>query len=273
MNDNPLVSVIITTKNEASHIRQLLESIKNQTYSNIEIIVIDNNSIDATKGIANQYTQHVFNFGPERSAQRNFGAMKAKGKYVVFLDADMILEPTVIEECVQMMQTRNQELLALVIPEKSIGTGFWTACKALERSYYEGVDWMEAARWYKKTIFIKLKGYDETLTGPEDFELPQRVIHTYGNVIGRIHSYIFHDEGNLTLAKTLTKKYYYGRKMRRYRQIARKSAFMKQSSLWARYALFIKHPKKLLDDPIHALGMFVLKTAEMIALGLGGMIG
>jgi len=53
--NNLLVSVIITTKNSSSTLINCLESIKKQTYKNIEIILVDNNSIDRTKEIASKY--------------------------------------------------------------------------------------------------------------------------------------------------------------------------------------------------------------------------
>ena len=78
----PLVSIVVTTKNEEKNIENCLNSIKNQNYpqNKIEIIVVDNNSIDKTKQIALRYTDKVYNFGPERSAQRNFGVKKSKWK-------------------------------------------------------------------------------------------------------------------------------------------------------------------------------------------------
>ena len=97
----PLVSVIVTTKEEQQHLPDCLNSIQNQIYKNIEIIVVDNNSIDKTKEIAKTYTDNVYNKGPERSAQRNYGIKKAKGKYIIYLDADMRLQPNLIEECVK----------------------------------------------------------------------------------------------------------------------------------------------------------------------------
>ena len=68
------VSVIVTTKNEEKNIENCLRSIKAQTYpqEKIEIIVVDNNSTDKTKEIGKRYTERVYNFGPERSAQRKF---------------------------------------------------------------------------------------------------------------------------------------------------------------------------------------------------------
>jgi len=75
-----LVSVIITTRNEEKNIENCLQSIWMQTYPHdkIEIIVVDNNSTDRTKEIVARYTEKVYNFGPERSAQRNFGVGQAR---------------------------------------------------------------------------------------------------------------------------------------------------------------------------------------------------
>ena len=69
----PLVSIIVPTYNSEKFLEGCLESIQKQTYSHIELIVVDNNSKDNTKEIARKYTEKVFNQGPERSAQVNFG--------------------------------------------------------------------------------------------------------------------------------------------------------------------------------------------------------
>ncbi len=70
-----LVSVIVTTKNEEKNIANCLKSIKGQSYpqEKIQIIVVDNNSSDSTTKIAKRFTDKVYNKGPERSAQRNYG--------------------------------------------------------------------------------------------------------------------------------------------------------------------------------------------------------
>jgi len=57
----PLVSIIIPTYNSARTLEQCLISIVAQDYKDIEIIVVDNNSTDTTKEIAQKYTQNVFN--------------------------------------------------------------------------------------------------------------------------------------------------------------------------------------------------------------------
>ncbi len=267
----PFVSIIITTRNEEQHILACLESIKKQTYKLIEIIVVDNHSTDKTKAVARDYTRLVFDAGPERSAQRNFGAKKANGEYLLFLDADMMLTPRVVAQCVE--EADRRDFGALVIPEKSVGIGFWARCKALERECYEGVEWMEAARFYEKKLFNSADGFDERLTGPEDFELSQRIKATVEpKQLGRIDQYILHDEGELTLANLIQKKYYYGKRMDRYKKLTESRRFFeKQANIFFRFGLFFRHPKMFIRDPIGAFGMLIMKTLEMAALGVGGL--
>jgi len=155
----PLVSVIVPTYNSANFLRVCLDSIKNQTYTNIELVVIDNNSKDNTKQIASEYTTNVFNQGPERSFQRNYGVEQSKGEYVVIIDSDMKLSEKVITECINKF-ANDKNITGLVIPEESFGKGFWAQCKKLEKSFYVGISWMEAARAFKRETYISLGGYD-----------------------------------------------------------------------------------------------------------------
>jgi len=283
MKNQPLVSVIIPTKNSQRTIGLCLRSIKNQTYKNIEIIVVDNNSKDKTKEIAKQYTKLVFNKGPERSAQRNYGARKARGEYLLFIDSDMELSKTVVEECIDKFnkqksiskdsrfETQDLKFGGIVIPEESVGEGFWARCKALERSFYVGVDWIEAARFFPKKIFEEFNGYDEEQTGTEDYDLPQRIKEKYGDgAIGRIKSFIYHNEGKLSLIDTLKKKYYYAKKLDIYKsKSANQDLYKKQSSIIERYKLYFSSPKKLFRNPFLGLGMLFMKACEFVAGGLG----
>ncbi len=146
MVENDFVSVIVPTKNSEATLDRCLSSIKNQTYKSIEIIVVDNNSVDKSKAIAGKYTKKVYNKGPERSSQRNFGSQEAQGDYLVFIDSDMELMPNVIEECVEVAQSMSVE--AVVIPEISVGETFWAKCKALEKRCYMEDETIEAARFF-----------------------------------------------------------------------------------------------------------------------------
>src|SRR5436305_954553 len=106
--NQPTVSVIVPTLNSSTVLENCLKSIHDQSYPHIELIVVDNNSKDATREIAARFTKHVYNQGPERSAQRNFGVEKATGKYVAIIDSDMELSREVIAEAVAVMETDSK---------------------------------------------------------------------------------------------------------------------------------------------------------------------
>lgn len=261
----PLVSVLVHTRNSQRTIRQHLESIKKQSYPKIEIIVVDNNSEDNTKKIAREFTDKVFNFGPERSAQRNFAAKKAKGDYYLVPDSDMMLTREVVKECVDLV-TKQPEIKEVVIPEKSFGKGFWPQVKALERECYLGDQTIEAARFFEKKVFWEMGGYDEKMTGPEDWDLPQRIAQKYP--VGRIKAQIFHDEGEMGLFDYCQRKYYYSQGVPRYLQKQDKG-IIDYSTIYFLRPAFYRHWRELLANPILTLGLFVLLSGEQIS----GLIG
>ena len=203
----PKVSVIVTTKNESNNIERFFKSVKNQTYKNLELIVVDNNSFDQTVLISRKYTTKIFNYGPERSAQRNYGAKKSTGQYLLFLDADMELSPNVVNDCV--IKSLHFHLKILTIPETTVGQGLMPQVRKFEREmYFENADY-EVSRFFEKNVFDEFGGYDENLTGPEDYDLPYRMRSKYKS--GRIDSFIYHHEEGLTLSRLLKKKYYYAK--------------------------------------------------------------
>lgn len=263
----PLISVIVTTRNNTETLDACLQSIIDQSYEAIELIVVDNNSTDDTKEIARHYTKHVFNKGPERSAQRNYAIQKAKGEYVLIIDSDMELSGEVVESCVEMVQA-NADFKALIIPEKSFGEGYWARCKSLERSYYVGVDSIEAARFFDKNLYQKVGGYNETMTGGEDWDFTNRIRKVVR--VGRSQAYIYHNEGRLYFGKTLKKMYYYGSHAAEYfAENPTQSIVADQSGPLARFKLFFSKPGKLFRNPFVSVGMLTLKTAEYGAGGLG----
>lgn len=261
----PLVSIIVPTYNSAPTLAACLQSIADQTYEAIELVVVDNSSKDNTQEIAKQFTQHVFTKGPERSAQRNYGVSIAKGDYVVIIDSDMELKPRVIETCVAKV-TANPAIGGIVIPEESFGKGFWAQCKRLERSFYVGVSWMEAARFYRKDLYKQLGGYNEDLVSGEDWDLSQRI----GVIapLDRVDQFIMHNEGHLHLARTLKKKYYYAQKFAEYLEANKNTEQVgSQIGLFGRYKLYLSKPGKLFRNPFLGVGMLFMKTCEF---GFGG---
>jgi len=253
-----LVSVVVTTKNEEVNIGRFLESVKNQSYKNIEIIVVDNFSTDKTMEIAQRYTNKIFSFGPERSNQRNYGAKKSKGQYLVFLDADMELTKEVIKDCLQTVIKSQKQIL--VIPETTVGGSFLARIRKFEREMYAYEDNFEVPRFFKRDIFLKYGGYDPDLTGPEDYDLPFRIKEKY--LIGRSNEYVYHHEEGLTLSKLLTKKFYYAKKGAKY-------AFKHPKLIWVQGTIifrkvYLKNWKKFLRNPVLGISFIFVRFFETI---------
>ena len=255
------VSVIITTRNEEKHIKNCLQSIKDQKFdqNSLEIIVVDNNSIDRTKFIAAEFTSNVFNLGPERSAQRNFGVRKSQGKYILYLDADMILAPLIISECVKKCE--DDDLVALYIPERIIGESFWNKVRNFERSFYNATD-IDCVRFVLRDIFNKLKGFDLSMTGPEDWDFDRRT-RELGKT-GITSTPLSHNEGLFKLTSYLVKKGYYCRTFDIYikKWGSDDSIIKKQLGFYYRFfGVFFENGKwkKLIFHPVLALGMYFLR--------------
>jgi arabinofuranan 3-O-arabinosyltransferase len=179
----------------------------------------------------------------------------------------MELTPPVVEECVK--EIFKEKVHAIIVPEVSVGEGFWTKCKALERSCYIGDDSIEAARFFKKCVFLDVGGFDEELVGTEDWDLNQR-IKKAGYKIGRINAFIRHHDGRLSLWKTMKKKYWYGKTLEKY--IGKHPEEAKQQLKLIRPA-FTRNWKKLAKDPINAAGLTILKTCEFWATEIGYLKG
>lgn len=122
--NSPLVSVLIPARNEAENIGNLLNALSEQSYGNIEVLVYDDQSEDATADIVNQKTKTDTrilllkgNTLPDGWLGKNYGcyslAQKAKGNYFLFLDADVIPSKTLIANAVGFMQHKKAKLLSI----------------------------------------------------------------------------------------------------------------------------------------------------------------
>jgi glycosyltransferase involved in cell wall biosynthesis len=257
----PLVSLIVTTKNSEGTLAACLESARHQDHSPIEVIVVDNRSADATAAIAHRLADVVIDAGPERSAQRNAGIRAARGEYVLILDADMVLEPNVVSAAVAAAQAGA---IAVAIPERSFGEGFWSVCKAFERSFYEDDALVSAARFFPRDRVLALGGFDEALTGPEDWDMSMRAAGPAGVVFAK--ALILHDEGRQSLRNLYLKKYYYGRSV---------PAFVRKHGAAAAKRISPLRPSllrgigRMLVHPILAGGLGLMKSTEMV----GGVLG
>jgi glycosyltransferase involved in cell wall biosynthesis len=122
MLDKPLVSVLMTSYNRQNYIGEAIESVIASSYTNWELIIVDDASEDSTVAIAKQFEMrdqrikvyiNPFNLGDYPN--RNKAATYAKGKYIKYLDSDDTIMPWGLEYCVSQMEDHPDAGLGLIL--------------------------------------------------------------------------------------------------------------------------------------------------------------
>jgi glycosyltransferase involved in cell wall biosynthesis len=187
MKSNPLVSIIIPTYNTGSTIRASLESALAQTYSPIEIIVVDDGSTDDTAAILQPFLAQITYVHQQNegvSAARNHGLRLARGELIVFLDADDLLMPGKISKQAALFDGN---------PKLGIVNSGWQTIDEDGNPLDDITPWVDApkldlhtwlfwkpvfpaAMMFRKTWVEKTGGFDPALTHAEDVDLTLRVM-------------------------------------------------------------------------------------------------
>ncbi len=121
--DRPLVSIIIPCYNYGKFVTDAIESAENQTFKNIEIIVIndgstDQDTINVLNSLSYPKTRIVHQKNQGLASTRNNGAIISRGKYICYLDADDMIHPTYIEKTLFLLEER-----------KNLGSAYsWVQC-------------------------------------------------------------------------------------------------------------------------------------------------
>jgi glycosyltransferase involved in cell wall biosynthesis len=262
----PLVSVVVPTKDVGRTVRRCLESVRAQDHPAVELVVVDNFSTDDTFAVARDLAQVAFQAGPERSAQRNAGIERASGEWILYIDADMVLEPGVVSSAVEAALADGAD--GVFVPEDSFGPGFWTACRALERRCYAGEPMVEAPRLIHRRVFADTGGFVTDVAGQEDAELRMRMLRG-GYRLTRSTVMIHHDEGRLTFSGVMRKRVYYGRSLPAY-AAGQPGAVTGQGVATAR--ALVRNYRRLARDPLHAAGLLALRLAEAVAYATGAAL-
>lgn len=263
-NDKPLVSIIVPTKNSERTITECLRSLEKQTYNNMEIILVDNFSCDNTVQIAKRFGVKVFLKGPERSAQANFGATKARGKYVYRVDSDFVLQSNVVREAVEACENHGFDAIA-VHNTSDPKVSFWAQVRKLERDCYRNDELNVAARFWKKEVFDEVGGLDETLIAAEDYDLQNRLVKTDFK-IGRIKAEEVHIGEPTALAEVVRKHYYYGKNILRF---IKKDPVRAPRQISPVRPAFIRNWRSFLKDPTLTVGFMLYQTVRYSAAVLG----
>lgn len=266
----PRLSIVVPALNSGANLQVLLESLTAQHYDDFEVIVNDDQrTSDDTAMVIDEFRLrgltilHILENRSMAQARRT-ATEYTTGEILVHVDSDMSLSPGVLEECVHLL---GEGFDVLVIPEESYGSTFWARCKWLERQCYLGVDEIESARCMPRTIYDEVGGHNPAMVFSEDKDLDVR-IRSGGFTVGRTEALIYHNEGALSLRKTVVSKFRYSSSAHLHAQ-RNPEAFRWQSSPIARFQVFWDQRRLLLRHPVLSAGMLLMKLAEYLGIVVG----
>jgi len=177
-------SIIIPTKNEEKYLPDLLKDIKRQkNIKNYEIIVSDNNSSDKTRTIAKNFNCKIVDGGLPSKARNNGGKI-AKGKYLIFFDADVrLISETYIYDIIELMKQKDIDCIIPTIKANTknlfdkfvfeIISSFVFLTKPIYTLSFG------ANIFCSKKAFEKVRGFDENLIFAEDIDFTNKISKLY----------------------------------------------------------------------------------------------
>ena len=161
----------------------------------------------------------------------------------------MIMPPETIAEALRTASTTGA--VGVALPERTIGTGFWTACRALERQCYLDDPLLHNPRLIRREILTGGGGFALSMSGPEDADLRLRM-RAAGARIELAPVLVDHDEGRLTIRSVMEKRYYYGRSLPAFAdshegEVARQGLTVARS--------YLRNWRLLAHHPLQSVGM------------------
>jgi glycosyltransferase involved in cell wall biosynthesis len=265
----PLVSYIITVLNGEKYIKRTLEGIVNQSYPNLEVIVVDNFSTDKTQEIVRSFPGvNLYLKGPERVSQLRYGLEKSQGKYIFTTGCDLVATKDYIRDCVNLCE--NSDCVAVYAGVKTEATNYWSKVKGLERECYIGDNAHEAARFLRKDVLEKMGGFDSELTlHGDDYEVQAR-LDKYGYKTGRIKGYELHIDEVDSIKEVFLKNFYYGMHswlyIKKHGSRAVKQLSPIRKAFFSNYKLLLKHP-------LLTFGMIIFKIVQYSSATVGLVFG
>ncbi len=189
LDEKPLVSIVTPSYNQGGFIRETIESVLNQSYENIEYLVIDGGSTDGTREILKSYgSRFLWVSEPDRGQTHaiNKGLALAHGEILAYLNSDDVLEPDAVEKAVRFLTTHPDIDLvygkAYYVDKDGNITGFYnTDDYSFDRLMYDNCICQPAAFW-RKGIVERCGPFDESLNFAMDYEYWIRIDRNGGKL-------------------------------------------------------------------------------------------
>ena len=185
----PLVSVVIPCYNLAHFLRDAIESTLAQTYPRVELVVVDDGSLDNTAGVVSDYPRarcvRQRNRGVAEARNVGFGA--TNGEYVLFVDADDRLAPDAVQAHLRCFAEHPEAGLVVGAIEQITGDGSYRATSyspVLESEQYRhllGANHIAntIAVMFRRSVFEALGGFTKYFSPAEDYELLLRATRVF----------------------------------------------------------------------------------------------
>jgi len=218
INKIPLVSVILTTQNRAQLLKRAIDSVINQTYFNIEIIIVDDASMDNTEEVVQEYIKQDSRVQYLKNKQklganvsRNKGILASKGKFIAGLDDDDEFMPNRIELLIKNYDDNYAFITSnnLIVKDGSLTISSKKPIIYLEDMLYNNR--VDNQACIEKSRLQEVGLYDEKLTACQDYDMWMRLILKYGNVkVIEEATQIIYRNSSLQRISTNSKNKYYG---------------------------------------------------------------
>ena len=186
-----LVSVVIPCYNHAHHLREAIQSVLQQTYANVQLIVVDDGSVDNTREVAHHYPgiEYLVQENRGLGAARNAGLAECEGEFVLFLDADDRLLPDALASGVEALRKSPESALAVGRHARVTSQGdlMWLSSEhgseeigfasLLERNVIA----MHGSVLYRRSVVQSMGEFStfRRLSGTEDYDLYLRIARNH----------------------------------------------------------------------------------------------
>lgn len=187
MSEQILISIILPTYNRKVFLERCIQSVLDQTYSNFELIIIDDGSTDGTAELVRQFSDPRLKYYWKEnqkfpSIARNFGVKQAKSEWIAFIDSDDTWERNKLE--IQLSSLNLNPKAALISTLISIDNKLIKNHRTRHSyDYFNDLLWRNfiftSTVLLKKSIFNEFEGFDQSLQIAEDYDLWLKISAKY----------------------------------------------------------------------------------------------
>jgi glycosyltransferase involved in cell wall biosynthesis len=245
----PLVSVVITVRNEAQHVGQLLESLLTQE-GPFEVVLVDAASRDGTRQIAEAFAARhpgpvrVFERNGSRGIGRNAGVQEARGEWVAFIDGDCFADSRWLER-LRVGFASSPVVAGRTVVVGKHPYGQLERVELLQQGF--DVTFPSCNLAFRRELFLRLGGFDPRFITAEDIDLNMRAVQSGATIVYRADALVYHHMRG-TFLRFLMQAFWNG--------YGRKQLTEKHGSLWGRYRV-----RRLITDQRGVIAWLRLSAA------------